>query len=101
MAKAYRQHSKSDSKTRTTAQAAVALPIRHPTSEVLETLWSEIAELSHRYLLALDQVHQLDPASDEYSKWWAEIDVVLFLIELKSRDVRAEMERLEDLMPEE
>lgn len=98
MAKTDRKHSEPNRETRTTAQATLSRPERRPQSEILETLWNEIAELSHRYLVALDHVRKLDPDSDEYSKWWAEIDVVLFLIELKGRDVRREMERIEDLM---
>jgi len=69
-------------------------------AEVVETLWDEIAELSHRYLAALDAIrHIQDPDSDEFAEHWAEIDVALFTMQLKIKDVLKEMERLEDSWP--
>lgn len=68
---------------------------------VIEVLWQEIAELSHRYLRALDAIHQeADPDSDEFAQLWAEIDVSLFTMQLKIKDVLKEMERLEDTWPD-
>ncbi len=68
---------------------------------VIEVLWQEIAELSHRYLRAVDAIHQeLDPDSDEFAELWAEIDVSLFTMQLKIKDVLKEMERLEDTWPD-
>ena len=64
-------------------------------------MWQEIAELSHRYLRALDAIHQEpDPDSDEFAELWAEIDVSLFTMQLKIKDVLKEMERLEDTWPD-
>ena len=70
-------------------------------SNTVEVLWKEIAELSHRYLRALNEIrNQTDPDSDEFSEQWAEIDVTLFTMKLKIRDVLKEMERLEDTWPD-
>ncbi len=70
-------------------------------AEVVETLWDEIAEYSHRYLAALDAIrHIQDPDSDEFAERWAEIDVSLFAMQLKIKDVLREMERLEETWPD-
>ena len=70
-------------------------------AEVVETLWDEIAEYSHRYLAALDAIrHIKDPDSDEFAEQWAEIDVSLFTMQLKIKDVLKEMERLEETWPD-
>lgn len=70
-------------------------------SEVIEVSWKEIAELSHRYLRALDAIqHEMEPESDEFAAQWAEIDVTLYTMQLKIKDVLKEMERLEESWPD-
>ena len=86
----------------TTKQGLVTYsPKAQVIAEVVETLWDEIAEYSHRYLAALDAIrHIQDPDSDEFAEQWAEIDVSLFTMQLKIKDVLKEMERLEETWPD-
>jgi hypothetical protein len=70
-------------------------------SNVIQVLWDEIAEYSHRYLAALDAIrYAKDPDSDEFAEQWAEIAVSLFVMQLKIQDVLQEMERLEESWPD-
>ncbi|MCS6937407.1 MAG: hypothetical protein NZ610_06915 [Candidatus Bipolaricaulota bacterium] len=89
-------------KTYTTEKGLVTYtPEAKAIAEVVETLWDEIAEYSQRYLAALDAIRQIqDPDSDEFAERWAEIDVSLFVMQLKIKDVLKEMERLEESWPD-
>jgi hypothetical protein len=52
-------------------------------------------------LAALDAIrYAKDPDSDEFAEQWAEIDVSLFVMQLKIQDVLQEMERLEESWPD-
>ncbi|MCS6903360.1 MAG: hypothetical protein NZO41_03685 [Candidatus Bipolaricaulota bacterium] len=86
------------------AKAQQALAVLEPSSvisNVIQVLWDEIAEYSQRYLAALDAIRQIqDPDSDEFAEQWAEIDVSLFVMQLKIKDVLKEMERLEESWPD-
>ncbi|MBI1742013.1 hypothetical protein HYR54_02990 [Candidatus Acetothermia bacterium] len=69
-------------------------------SDLLEVLQHEIAELNHRYLVELDNLRQQPPGSDEYIEHWAEIDVLLFWLQMKIDDARQEIERLSESWPD-
>jgi hypothetical protein len=69
-------------------------------SDVLEILQQEIVELNHRYLVELDRLRQSTHGTDKYIEHWAEIDVILFWLQMKIEDARKEMERLGETWPE-
>ncbi len=70
------------------------------TSDVLDTLQQEIAELSHRYLVELDALRRQSLGSDEYIEHWAQADVLLYWLQMKIADARQEIERLEQTWPD-
>ena len=69
-------------------------------SDSLETLQQEIAELSHRYLVELDARRQHSPGTNGYIEHWAEADVLLYWLQMKIADARQEIERLEEAWPD-
>lgn len=69
-------------------------------SDLLEVLQQEIVELNHRYLVELDNLRQHPLGSDEYIGHWAEIDVLLFWLQMKIDAARQEIERLSGAWPD-
>lgn len=103
MAKTNRRVSRTDraAPKKIEAQALAVLEPSPVIPNVIQVLWDEIAEYSHRYLAALDAIQHLkDPDSDEFAEQWAEIAVSLFVMQLKIQDVLQEMERLEESWPD-
>ncbi|MCI2430154.1 hypothetical protein LM602_01560 [Candidatus Acetothermia bacterium] len=70
------------------------------TSDLLDTISHEVAELSHRYLVELDALKQQSPGSDDYINHWAEMAVQLEWLQMKIKDLLQEMERLEETWPD-
>jgi len=70
------------------------------TSDVVDVLSQEIAELSHRYLVELDALKNATPGSDAFIEHRAEAIVALEWIQMKIKDLLKEMERLEDTWPD-
>jgi len=69
-------------------------------SDLLEVLQQEIAELSHRYLVELDLLRQAAPGSDAHIEHWAKTDVLLYWLKMKIEAAHGEMERLSETWPD-
>ncbi len=80
-------------------KAAKTRPVEW-TSDLLDTMIQEVAELSHRYLVELDALKGQAPGSEDYINHWAEMAVQLEWLQMKIKDLLQEMERLEETWPD-